>query len=224
VVTNKEAVNKLGSTLPPTKDWLDTLSGAPVTWLRALLRSTNIVHNSGYQANSLKCLFAPRANQQVTITYAAGVPASVTVAGTARSLGVHKPAFEAVSVKFNAAARLMSPSLRTGLMCLCLLPSPSSIDLSKALLLFMRLWGSQQVDQRILLEAVVRYLASTFAIHSLDLIIDAAAVERFCLVIGNQGESKRARSAEVEAPMDLAIVTGWQVRLFRHSLCPCISH
>jgi len=45
-----------------------------------------------------------------------------------------------------------------------------------------------------------------------DITIDAASVERFCGVVGNQGEFfKTVRNAEVKAPMDFAIVTGWQV-------------
>ena len=37
-------------------------------------------------------------------------------------------------------------------------------------------------------------------------------VERFCAVVGNQGEAfKTARSGKVQAPMDFAIVTGWKV-------------
>jgi fatty acid synthase subunit alpha, fungi type/fatty acid synthase subunit beta, fungi type len=52
-----------------------------------------------------------------------------------------------------------------------------------------------------------------------EVTIDAATVECFCSVIGNQGELfKRARSAEVEAPTDFAIVTGWQVWLFTAAL------
>jgi len=38
------------------------------------------------------------------------------------------------------------------------------------------------------------------------------SVERFCAVVGNQDPSfKTAWNPEVKAPMDFAIVTGWQV-------------
>ncbi|KAL0959379.1 hypothetical protein HGRIS_014632 [Hohenbuehelia grisea] len=41
--------------------------------------------------------------------------------------------------------------------------------------------------------------------------IDVDNVERFCAVVGNQGESfKKSRTADVKAPMDFAIVIGWQ--------------
>lgn len=45
-----------------------------------------------------------------------------------------------------------------------------------------------------------------------EVTITAEEVEEFCAVVGNQGESfKSARNGTVEAPMDFAIVTGWQV-------------
>jgi enoyl reductase-like protein len=51
-----------------------------------------------------------------------------------------------------------------------------------------------------------------------EVTIQAADVEQFCAVVGNAGESfKTARSESVSAPMDFAIVTGWQVRI-----CSCL--
>lgn len=48
----------------------------------------------------------------------------------------------------------------------------------------------------------------------------AEDVERFCAVVGNQGESfKAARNEKVLAPMDFAIVAGWQVC---RSKCPAM--
>ena len=52
---------KFASSLPPADEWLETLVGPEVTWLRALLRSENIVQKNAYIANPLKCLFSPRA-------------------------------------------------------------------------------------------------------------------------------------------------------------------
>jgi hypothetical protein len=43
--------------------------------------------------------------------------------------------------------------------------------------------------------------------------ITAASVGRFCDVVGNHGEKfKASRNPDLEAPMDYAIVNGWQVR------------
>jgi hypothetical protein len=45
-----------------------------------------------------------------------------------------------------------------------------------------------------------------------DATINSSDVERFCAVVGNQGESfKIARNDNVQALMDFAIVTCWKV-------------
>jgi len=42
--------------------------------------------------------------------------------------------------------------------------------------------------------------------------VTTAAASCFCAVVGNRDESfKMARNGRVQAPMDFAIVTGWQV-------------
>jgi fatty acid synthase subunit alpha len=49
--------------------------------------------------------------------------------------------------------------------------------------------------------------------------INAATIERFCDVVGNQSEKfKISRNPDLEAPMDYAIVTSWQVSLMLCSL------
>jgi len=58
---------KFASSLPPADEWLETFVGPEVTWLRALLRSENIVQKSGYIANPLKRFFSPRAGQTVMV-------------------------------------------------------------------------------------------------------------------------------------------------------------
>ena len=227
-ITKDKAVYKLGSALPPTEDWLETLSGASVTWLRALLRSTNIVHDGGYQANPLKRLFAPRANQQVTVNYDAGVPTSVVVVGAARSFGAHKPTFEAVSVKFETPSNIIAVTIFED-------RTDTSVPLSftfeyrpeqgyapiheivegrnkQIKEFYWKLWFG---DHQVLPSIDIR---DTFV--GPEVTIDASTIERFCSVVGNQGESfKKARNAEVEAPMDFAIVTGWQVCLSSGALC-----
>ena len=46
-----------------------------------------------------------------------------------------------------------------------------------------------------------------------EVTIDEDTVQTFCAVVGNQAEAfKTARNEVIEAPMDFAIVTGWQVR------------
>ena len=73
---------KFGSSLPPVEEWLETLAGPEVNWLRALLRSENIVQKSGYISNPIKRLFSPHAGQSVTVKYdAAGAPSGVLLNG-----------------------------------------------------------------------------------------------------------------------------------------------
>ncbi|KAF7292917.1 Fatty acid synthase subunit alpha [Mycena indigotica] len=48
--------------------------------------------------------------------------------------------------------------------------------------------------------------------HGPEVTIKSAAVEQFCAIVGDQCESfSTIRNEEVTAPMDFAIVTGWQV-------------
>lgn len=224
-----QTVYRLGSSLPPTEEWLETLVGPEVTWLRALLRSTNIVHNDGYLANPLKRLFAPRANQVVAVTYESGAPTAVSLSGAARSYGIHKPTFEAVSVKFDPKSNAIAVTVFED-------RTDTSVPLTFAFEyrpeqgyapiheivqgrnkrikeFYWKLWFG---DNEILPNIDIR---DTFV--GPEVTIDASTVERFCSVVGNQGESfKTARNDEVEAPMDFAIVTGWQVRI---SNCLCDS-
>ena len=94
-----------GSSLPPVEEWLKTLAGPEVHWLRALLRSENIVRKSRYISNPIKRLFSPHVGQTVTAKYgAAGAPSGVLLRGAACSFGIHKPTFEAATVSYEAKA------------------------------------------------------------------------------------------------------------------------
>ena len=63
------------------------------------------MQKSGYISNPIKRLFSPRAGQTVTVKYdAAGAPFGVSLNGAARSFGVHKPTFEAVTGSYDAKA------------------------------------------------------------------------------------------------------------------------
>lgn len=71
---------------------------------------------------------------------------------------------------------------------------------------YWRLWFG---DNEVLPEIDVR---ETFT--GPEVTITAQDVDAFCNVVGNQSEAfKSARTAEVQAPMDFAIVTGWQVSI-----------
>ncbi|KAH9936444.1 uncharacterized protein B0H18DRAFT_1113844 [Fomitopsis serialis] len=69
-----------------------------------------------------------------------------------------------------------------------------------------------------LLEAVVRRQRGAFrdqpSRHVYRSGGEANDVEVFCAVVGNEGEAfKTARTDRNEAPMDFAIVTGWQATM-----------
>ena len=223
ITTREDTVTyRIGSSVPPTEEWLETLAGSQVTWLRAFLRSTNVVQGSGYIANPLKRLFAPRAHQTVSVSYDSNVPIAISVRGAARSYGTHKPDFETISVKYDATSRYIAVTIYED-------RRDISVPLNFAFIyrpdqgfspihevvegrnqrikeFYWKLWfGEGEVLPEI-------HIRDKFI--GPEVTIDAATVERFCSVIGNQGESfKTARTAEVEAPMDFAIVTGWQVSL-----------
>ena len=62
---------------------------------------------------------------------------------------------------------------------------------------------------------------STIDIHEtfVEVIIEADVMERFCAVVGNEGESfKTMRNDVIKAPMDFAIVTCWKVRCWFSSV------
>ncbi|QRV90063.1 fatty acid synthase subunit beta [Ceratobasidium sp. AG-Ba] len=209
----------LGNSLPPVSAWMELLAGPQVSWLRAALTSTNVVQGGSYVDNPLKRIFAPRSGQVVSIDLNDGQPSSITLTGGARSHGVHDPNFKAVELTFDPSSSRISLTLfeeRTG----------SSIPLSLAFdykpsmgyapihevsegrnwrikEFYWKLWFG---DNEALPEIDIR---DTFV--GPEVTITAEAVERFCAVVGNQSENfKSARNEHVQAPMDFAIVTGWQ--------------
>ncbi|KAF8314904.1 hypothetical protein DL93DRAFT_2166952, partial [Clavulina sp. PMI_390] len=191
---------KLGSSLPPTEEWLETLVGHKVHWLRALLRFENIVQAAGYVLNPLKRLFAPRKGQTVIIASSAnGVPTSVSIYGSARLFGVHQPTFEAVTATFNEKTNGITVLVNEEL-------KGSSIPLE-----FTFVYRPDQSFAPIHKNKALSSIWIHDKLVSLEVTIDAAAVKRFSVVVNNQGKKyKTTCMAEVEAPMDLAIVTGWQ--------------
>ncbi|THV02954.1 hypothetical protein K435DRAFT_852388 [Dendrothele bispora CBS 962.96] len=57
----------------------------------------------------------------------------------------------------------------------------------------------------------VATIASRTSNGSCEVTLEAAAIEQFCAVVGNRGESsKTVRQSKINAPMDFAIVAGWQ--------------
>ena len=211
---------KIGSTVPSTSAWLETLAGPEVGWLRAALTTTTIIQGAAYIDNPLKRLFAPRKGQEVIVSSQGGVPVSVVIKGGARSHGVHKADFKALEVTYNKATKAIDITIFEDRRDVAVPLSLSFVyrpEMGYAPIheiadgrntrikaFYWKLWYGDdeslpQIDLR-----------ETFV--GPEVTIDGAAVERFCAVVGNQGESfKATRSTDMQAPMDFAIVTGWQV-------------
>ncbi|KAG8889684.1 3-oxoacyl-[acyl-carrier-protein] synthase [Tulasnella sp. 332] len=204
----------LRTALPETAAWLEALAGPKASWRRALLTSRLVVQGTAYIDNPIQRLLAPRKGQTVRVT-----KHGISLYGATRSFGPQKKDFEAAKIVYDSATKKIAVTVfedRTG----------SSVPLSLEFLyrpdmgyapiheivdgrnsrikeFYWKLWFG---DNESLPEIGLR---DTFT--GPEVTISAAAVESFCSVVGNQGEVfKGKRSETLQAPMDFAIVTGWQ--------------
>jgi fatty acid synthase subunit alpha len=218
-----DLVYQFGSTLPSVEDWLATLGGSELNWLHALVTSETIVQGRSYIDNPVRRLLAPRPNQRVVVSYEHSLPVAVTTYGAARSYGTHIPGFKAVEIKFNQSSQLIDITMfeerRDVAVPLKLqfeyqpsqgfMPIHEIVDGRNKRIkeFYWKLWYG---DNEVLPNVDIKE-----KLVGPEVTITAEEVEAFCAVVGNQGESfKSARNNTVEAPMDFAIVTGWQVSLF----------
>ncbi|KAF5337910.1 hypothetical protein D9758_013124 [Tetrapyrgos nigripes] len=216
---DKEIVYKFGRQLPEASEWLDVLAGSELNWLHALISSPTIVQGTSYVNNPIHRLLIPRANQKVVVALKGGVPSSLTVYGAARSYGEHKPEFKAVEIIFNdktkSIALTMFEDRRDVSVPLSLKfqykPSMGFAPIHEVVEdrntrikdFYWKLWYG---DNETLPALDVHQLLT-----GPEITLDAAAIERFCAVVGNHGESfKTVRQSKINAPMDFAIVAGWQ--------------
>jgi enoyl reductase-like protein len=214
---------EVGSVLPSLPAWLQTLAGAEPSWLRAALTSVNVIQGTSYLSNPFKRLFAPRRQQKVVIVNSNGKPSSVTVYGGARSFGAHPSDFKALEMKFDASSKAIQLTMfeeRSG----------SSLPLTFNFTYrpdqgFAPIHEVVEGRNKAIKEFYWKlWFGDDQAMPSIDLtenltcgetVIDIETVERFCTVVGNAGETfKQRRNEKVQAPMDFAIVTGWQVSKF----------
>ena len=211
----------VGSQVPSADAWLNALAGGKLSWLRALLTSPFVVQGSAYIDSPVRRLFAPRAGQKVVVQSKGGVPSSVTVYGSARSFGKHNPVFKAVEVTYESSTKRINVTLfedrRNVSVPLYLIfnyrPNMGYAPIHEVIEgrnqrikeFYWKLWFGDDSD---LPSIDVRGL-----FEGPEVTIEKEHVERFCSVVGNDGETfKSVRSADTQAPMDFAIVTGWQVR------------
>ncbi|KAI5983403.1 hypothetical protein EDD15DRAFT_2390897 [Pisolithus albus] len=215
---SKRIIYKVGSDLPDVSEWLDVLSGPELNWLKALISSRTIVQGSAYIDNPLRRALRPRTGQRVVVERNNGLPVALTVYGAARSFGSHRHDFKAVEIKFSPS-NLIDVTLyedrRDVSVPLFLqfkyVPSMGSMPIHEVAEtrnrrikeFYWKLWFG---DEEPLSEFGLR---ETFI--GPEVTISGKEVETFCGVIGSQNEAyKLARANRVKAPMDFAIVTGWQ--------------
>ena len=220
-VSGNIATYVLGDSLPETSAWLETLAGPELGWTRALLTSTTIVQGTAYIDNPLRRLFAPRRGQKVVVETDGTRPTKIALYGAARSHGVHDPSFKVVETTFDASASKISVTLfeerrsvavplhfhfqykpEMGFAPIHEVADDRNLRIKQ---FYWKLWFG---DNETLPDIGLR---DTFT--GPEVTIDEDDVETFCAVVGNQGEAfKSARNDTPLAPMDFAIVTGWQVR------------
>ncbi|KAI6024835.1 hypothetical protein BKA83DRAFT_685883 [Pisolithus microcarpus] len=215
---SKRIIYKIGSDLPDVSEWLDVLSGPELNWLKALISSRTIVQGSAYIDNPLRRALRPRTGQRVVVERNNGLPVALTVYGAARSFGLHKHDFKAVEIKFSPS-NLIDVTLYEDRYDVSVplflqfkyVPSMGSMPIHEVAEtrnrrikeFYWKLWFG---DEEPLSEFGLR---ETFI--GPEVTISGKEVETFCGVIGNQNEAyKLARANRVKAPMDFAIVTGWQ--------------
>jgi fatty acid synthase subunit alpha len=214
-----EVTFTVGDKLPHTSEWLSAISGSSLSWLHALLQTKTIIQGGAFVDNPVQRILSPRADQRVTVRYAKGSPISLSVYGAARSYGGHDEDFKAVDVAYRSDSQLIEFTLyeerREVSVPLHLQfqyrPSMGSAPIHEVTEgrnqrikdFYWRLWYGD--DSKL----------PTIDLHEKfvgpEVEITAEDIETFCGVVGNQGESfKSARTDAVKAPMDFAIVTGWQ--------------
>ena len=211
----------VGTTVPATADWLSLLAGGEVNWLRALLTSPLIVQGSAYLDNPLQRLLAPRKGQVAKVSYHHSHPTHLTVKGAIRSFGPQSPEFKALTISYDPSHKHIALTIyeeRGGSSIPLHLTFNYRPDMGYAPIhenaegrntrikeFYWKLWfGDHEHLPKIGLRDTL---------HGPKVTIKHSDVERFCAVVGNHGEAfKQGRTADVTAPMDFAIVTGWQVR------------
>lgn len=145
---------------------------------------------------------------------------SISLYGAGRSFGPHPEDFHAVNAQYDAEGSKISLTIseeRSGVSVPLSLEFYYRPDQGFAPIhevvegrttrikdFYWRLWFGDDLSMPAL-EA-----RQTF--EGPETTVEAADIERFCSVVRNEGEAfKSARNGKIQAPLDFAIVTGWQV-------------
>ncbi|KAG9315241.1 hypothetical protein JVU11DRAFT_4375 [Chiua virens] len=209
----------VGDVVPETSEWLEAISGSELNWLKALLTSKTICQGRSYVDNPLRRALVPRRGQRVMVNLEGGSPTSVTVCGAARSYDAQKSDFKALEINYAASSGLIdvtffedrrevSVPLYLQFKYVSSMGSMPIHEVSEGRNgrikdFYWKLWfGGEHTRPEI-------DIRETFI--GPEVVVSANDIETFCNVVGNQNEAfKTARTEVVKAPMDFAIVTGWQ--------------
>ncbi|TIB03399.1 hypothetical protein E3P94_00662 [Wallemia ichthyophaga] len=210
-------IYQISDSLPSAGEWLENLAGRQTGWFRALLTSPILVQGKGYATNPMKKLLAPRVGQKVVIAMKNGEPAGAELYGGIRSAGDSDPNFQAIKISYDESIKritlVLSEERRGESVPLTFIydykPAIGYAPIHEVMEgrnqrikeFYWKLWELGTPTE---LNVRDTFTGPPFT-------IDTATVEKFCAIIGNNGEAfKSNRSDEVQAPMDFAIVTGWQ--------------
>ncbi|KAF8632253.1 hypothetical protein AX15_002000 [Amanita polypyramis BW_CC] len=214
-----EITYEIGTAVPASAQWLEILAGPRLSWLRALITSKIIVQGKAYIDNPLCRVLSPRSGQKAVVEHKGSIPSRLTIYGAARSFGVHITDFKAIDIIYEHDAGLIKLTMfeeRRGVsipLHLQYLYQPSmgyapihevADDRNQRIKEFYwKLWYGEDTS---LPDIDIR---DKFV--GPEVTIKVEDIEQFCTVVGNQdGSFKSTRVPVVQAPMDFAIVTGWQ--------------
>ena len=179
-----EVTYKISSIVPDTSLWLEILAGDRLSWLRAFIIFPTFVQGGFSIDNPIRRL-VPRVKQRVAIMKSAGgVPSSVTIYGAARSYGPHKSAFKALEIKYNDVSKLINMTMYKARQAV-------SVPLSLQYEYKPRLPSEGIRESKIFTGScgMATTMYCLLDIHESfvgsEVTIEADAVERFCVVVGN---------------------------------------
>jgi fatty acid synthase subunit alpha, fungi type len=209
--------------VPEASVWLENLAGPRLSWLRAVLMSPTILRGSSYVDNPFRRLLSPRAGQKVIVRTDHAVPTGLEVLGAIRSYGTQSSSFKAVDINYSSSTGLIDVTIfeerRDVSVPLHLqfkyMPTMGTVPIheitegrnTRIKDFYWRLWfGDDEAMPSIDIRGIFT---------SPETALQAEDIEKFCAVVGNDGESfKSARNEQVQAPMDFGIVTCWKVSNF----------
>lgn len=204
--------------LPDVETWMDALAGSEITWRQALFNSAVFVQGNRFQANPIRRIFAPSAGMKVEISHPnESEKTEITLKEQLHSGGPYLTTFSARKEGHTIYVRLVESRSADG--------EPVELDL---IYLFKPELGTAPIHERMedRNDRIKMFYYKLWFGHEasppLDASLDAHfrsepvevtanAIADFVHAVGNSGEAFVERPGKlVQAPMDFAIVVGWQ--------------